>query len=185
MIVPMMCLLLGYGSETFGQSKFESETRIKSSEVPASALSFMQPKDSNFRMRWYQEASQLGTSYEAKTRIRRSWYSVEFDSTGQLLDIEKRISSREVSDELSEKIRKAFEPLFSRYKILKIQEQYLTGAPDFRTFLLSDTPFDHLECSVRGERQGIVGDFEILITTGGEIVEILENVGRSSDNLEF
>lgn len=178
-------ILAGIATGAFGQVKYEREARIKPSNIPPKAMMFIKPLGTELKIRWYEEESHLGRSYEAKTKIQGSLYSIEFDSSGQLMDIEKRLHTREVSDELSEKIRKAFEPIFDRYKILKIQEQYLTDELDLPNFLLSNPIFQFVECSVRGERQGEISDYEILLTASGEIVQILKDVGRSSDNLEF
>lgn len=172
-------------SGLFGQSKFESETRVSLSEVPSPAVSYMSSIGKAYKVRWYREESQLGTTFEAKTRIEDFWYSIEFDSSGLFLDIEKTVHLQDLDQDLVRTIQDGFNTLFRRHRILKVQQQFLISDTSFQAFLQAGMDYQHLECIVRGEQKGEIGNYEILLTRDGRVKEVLEDDDRPSDNMEF
>lgn len=172
-------------SGLFGQSKFESETRVSLSEVPSQAASYMSSIEKANKVRWYREESQLGITFEAKTRIKDFWYSIEFDSSGFFLDIEKTVHLHDLDQDLVRTIEDGFNTLFKRYRILKVQQQFLISETGFQAFLRAGMDYQHLECIVRGEQKGEIGNFEILLTRDGRVKEVLEVDDRPTDNMEF
>ena len=79
-----------------GQIKYEKEYDIEQKEVPRIALEFITKSGFEKHVRWYREESQDGTTIEAKSKKNRHKYSIEFDTSGKLLDIEKTVKMLEL-----------------------------------------------------------------------------------------
>ena len=114
----------------FAQEKVEIERKIAKEEVPDAALSWFEDAYERVgRVRWYLEEGSDGRSYEAKLKWKGHLHSVEFDSTGVIEDIETRISQNDVPTAVLEKLRNYFEVHYERYRIRKIQRQWI-GSPE-------------------------------------------------------
>ena len=59
-------LLLWSISKGFGQQKFEKEYRIKSDDVPITAIKFIEKITDKKRLKWVAEESKDGKTIEAK-----------------------------------------------------------------------------------------------------------------------
>ena len=111
----------------FAQDKFEKESRIKRKDVPAQALKFIDSLDLKSRVKWFQEEGLNHKSIEAKFRISKARYSVEFDSLGRIEDIEVEVAWGHLELSLRESIHGQLEQNCSSYKIVKVQRQF-TGS---------------------------------------------------------
>jgi hypothetical protein len=127
---PLLLLLFPVIS-LLAQEKVEVERRIAREEVPAMALSWFDDAYEEARkVRWYLEKGSDGLSYEAKLKWKGHLHSVEFDSTGTIEDIETRISQREMPAVVRENIRSYFASEYERYRIRKIQRQWIGEVED-------------------------------------------------------
>ncbi|MEL7341524.1 MAG: hypothetical protein AAGM67_13685, partial [Bacteroidota bacterium] len=70
------------------QEKLEKERRIQDDEVPAAARSFIDSCMFGGTIKWYSEEELDGMSVEAKLKEVGYRYSIEFDTLGQIEDVE-------------------------------------------------------------------------------------------------
>ena len=173
----------------YGQIKYEREFRIKEMEVPAGAIDFIHALPFEINTKWYKEISLDGVTVEAKFKVDNHSYSIEFDTLGNLQDIEIGKDWMELPSATRENITAHLEPLFSRYRIEKTQEQ-LTGEKDALIALMRDKVSSHayttryeVEVRARVAREYIA--YEILYDKEGNMIRKSEIVTRDTDNLEY
>ena len=87
------------------QQKYEKESRLKEKNIPNKALHFIDSLEVGSRIRWYLEEGLEHTSIEAKFKLNNQKYSIEFDTIGNLEDIEIQIKWSELEKPLRDSIR--------------------------------------------------------------------------------
>lgn len=107
------------------QSKIEKETRISGDQFPENSLEILHPylKKAK-RTRLYKEFDGENISYEAKFKFNNRWHSIEFNSDGQLEDVEIIIEFTEIPEEIQNSILSDLSGNFKKFKINKVQYQY-------------------------------------------------------------
>lgn len=109
----------------FAQEKREREVRIKPNAFPDVAIKMIENYLTDAkRIRLYQEFDGQKKSFEAKFKRDRLFYSVEFDSVGQLEDVEFIISKNDIPEETWTLIQNSLDQKFDKAKIKKIQQHY-------------------------------------------------------------
>jgi hypothetical protein len=171
------------------QYKFEREYRINRQEVPLPAIQWMDSLMPDTRIRWFVEESQLGRTFEAKCRWEGSRFSIEFDSSGIPLDIEKKVNLEDLKVVLLEQIYSELDTRFKIYRITKVQAQYPVNNETMYdlhkdgSLSLASAPFFEL---VIHTKDGAVSQaYEVLLNSRGELEEIFAIVERPTTNLEF
>ncbi|MBT8237118.1 MAG: hypothetical protein KJN65_00605, partial [Croceitalea sp.] len=108
-----------------GQIKDEREQRISNSAFPQNALDELRPflKDVR-RLRFYKEQDGKKVSYECKFKKDRLQYSIEYDSLGQLEDLEFIITHNDIPELSWTRISEYLEQNYNMRRIKKIQQQY-------------------------------------------------------------
>ncbi len=149
----------------------------------------MDSLDFDRRVRWYMEISQDGKSVEAKSKRNGQRYSIEFDSTGILQDVEIEVRFGTIPEKLRETITQNLDVELDRFRITKTQEQ-LTGArKDLLTYLKGGPDKTGLttryEAIVRGTKNGERNEFEYTFSLSGEIEKSSKVVFRNTDNLVY
>jgi len=172
-----------------GQVKYEKEIRIDMNQVPEKALNFIKNSGIDSKVKWHKELNIDNTSIEAKTTFQSTKYSIEFDTLGNLQDVEFIINFQDLPDKTQAKIEKQFDSLFSRYKIIKTQTQF-SGPPQIIQQLLKDTkPSDdyitRYEIVMGGKEKKIMRKFEILTNESGEILQRNRIRPKNMDNLIY
>lgn len=125
----------------FAQAKIEKEYGVASEEVPEVALNQVLPYfPSGLNIKWFREESESGTSYEAKFAYKSHIVSIEFSENGLLEDTEVKVRWKEVKPETREKIEQYFSDNYRRYKIYKVQRQYLQPLEKVSQYLQNDKP---------------------------------------------
>lgn len=109
---------------SFSQEKYEREVRIKEKEVPKSAIDFMKEINFSRKIRWYKEFAADKTSIEGKTKHKRKYYSIEFDTFGNIEDVEIQIKLKEIPSKTYKTIIRFFDEEYNNYLIEKNQLQY-------------------------------------------------------------
>ena len=182
-------LLFLFGCLTISaQEKFEREYRVAQELVPMTATNHVKKYGFKNKIKWYAEESQDGKTFEAKTKHAGYLLSLEFDKDGNILDIEKRISLNEIPAQKKENVLSALSKRFSKYKIRKIQAQFLTKDGDLPTLIMKEDALKkakRFEIVLKGTSNKEKGLFELLIDNDGTILKELRFVPRDRDNLEF
>lgn len=172
----------------FSQEKTEREVKVKPSQVPISAKEWLTDAFEDLRKpKWYLEYSQKGKAFEAKFSKNGYLYSVEFDSLGNLEDVEIEIPSSEIPPETWTNIRNYFSEEFKEISVQKIQRQLIGSESDLEDF------FDENESGRITVQYEIVFQgkneawqvWEGLFDEKGSLISIIKVQLRPLDNLVF
>lgn len=180
----MMWPVLGHA-----QSKLEKERRIDAAVVPENATRFVESLFPGVKVKWYFEENLKGNSIEGKFNKDKLRYSIEFDTSGVLQDIELVISAIELRTGLLDRLRAELDSRYVKVKIDKIQVQF-SGA----TSLLLMSP---LKPGVDGE--GILERYEVVFrgkkedwrlyeatfSKTGDLLSLEEIILKNTDHLAF
>lgn len=188
-IIPVILLFCFFQINVNAQQKFEKESRIKPGDVPSAALQFIQEVQMETNWKWYFEENLVGNSVEAKTKYNGKRYSIEFDTSGKIQDVEIETELPEIDENVSRNIIQALYSMFYSHKIEKIQIQYSAEIPVLLA-ILNNKPDQSVskvqyEIVVKGKKTGRPKLFELTFTENGELLETLEIIFRNTDNLEY
>lgn len=119
----MFCMFFSF---CFSQNKDEYEARINLKEFPERTKSYFNfiSYDAKY-LKFYKEIDNEKQSFEAKFKINKLHYSVEFDTLGNLEDLEIVIKKKFISKEIFKQIDFYFNSNFKKTRIIKIQKQYV------------------------------------------------------------
>lgn len=110
----------------FSQTKNEKEERISQSEFPEAAIAVVNnlPEDCR-RLKFYKETDGETYSFEVKFKYERKYYSLEFYNDGRIEDIEVLTKFKNLNDSVRGNISNYFKASFSKYRFIKVQEQFV------------------------------------------------------------
>jgi hypothetical protein len=188
---PILALLLVNlsSADIKAQEKTEREYGIKKRDVPKPSIEWMQDAFEGFkRIKWYYEESSGKNSYEAKLNWKGYQYSVEFDTTGSIEDIEMIIPLEELPGIALDNITGWMNSSYEKYRILKIQKQY-QGDPDDLEDLMDEDETEGIEVFYEIEFHGKTETenelWEGLFDSQGIHIQTRKIVRNPSNNLEF
>lgn len=172
--------------------KIEKEEDVDRDQMPAIAQQYLRinlPRDIN-KLRFYHETDGEKESYEAKFKFQGNRFSVEFNEMGHLEDIEVQIKKRNLDKQIINNIEYYLESQHDRYKIEKIQAQYLSpekvdDVTMQRAKKIDDLKPDNYEIIVATKNQGKLKKFEMLFDPAGNFVNEREIIRNSYDYLIF
>lgn len=119
-------LLFLWISFSFSQVKNEKEERIHASEFPEKTSTYFNTISQDVKyLKYCKETDGSKKSYEVKFKYRREHYSVEFDTLGNLEDIEVVIKKKHIPKEIKTVIWRYFENNFKKTTLVKVQKQYV------------------------------------------------------------
>lgn len=171
--------------------KIEREESIDKEKMPVQAQIYLENNlPENFRrLKYYFETDGDSQSYEAKFKYRGHRYSVEFNKEGILQDIEVMIERKAVYPASLKSINTFLKSRHERFKIEKIQAQFLPGnTPEAcmqRSLRVQKTWPDNYELIVATKNQGKLKKYEFLFDRDGNLKEEREIIRNSYDYLIF
>ncbi len=173
----------------FPQDKLEREYRIKQSGVPVKALEFVESTFNNVKIKWYGEENLNGKAIEAKGKRDGSLYSIKFDTSGVLQDIEVVIKFSDIPEQARLQIEKNLEGRFSKFRVQKTQKQWL-GTPDKLRALANGQPVTgpystNYEITLQGTKDRRTEYYEVLANAEGTIVRESKIVQRNNHHLIY
>lgn len=129
-------ILLSISSFVFSQTKNEKEERISESDFPTKALEVVKhlPEKCK-RLKFYKETDGDTYSFEVKFKYKGNRYSLEFYNDGRIEDIEVLTKFKNLKDNVRGDISNYFKASFSKYRFIKVQEQFVKPSE------LEDTTF--------------------------------------------
>jgi len=184
-----MLLFCIFQIDANAQKKFEQESRLKPADVPKVARQFIDAVEMDSNWKWYFEENLQGNSVEAKTKHQGKRYSVEFDTSGKIQDVEVEKIWKEMDEQLRGSILFALDSLFNSHKLDKIQIHYVAETNVLLEILnkkadQTDSKIQY-EIMVKGKKNGRPKLYELTFTESGELLESLEIIFRNTDNLEY
>ncbi|WP_231463844.1 hypothetical protein [Pedobacter sp. Leaf132] len=162
---------------------------MKPGNVPKSALNYVSQLFPAGKIKWYVEKSESGESIEAKIKNNGNFYSIEFDFTGKLQDIETIVGFNSLSEMLQKSISEALKAKFRRIKILKVQRQW-SGSPEAMQFLVagknsSKNYMTRYEIVFRGIKNKSTSDYEVLFDDQGKLIKMLKIINQNNPHLLY
>jgi len=187
--LPVFLLLCSCAMVT-AQNKYEREYRIKKSQFPQRALAVMKTElGAVKRLKFYKETDSIKISFEAKFKKDKLWYSAEFDKNGNLEDIEVLIKEVDIPSDAFAKMTSYFDAHFSKYRIKRIQQQYLaqelvqeTFREAFQNLLL---PTLNYELVIAGKKEKNYFDYEILFDATGNFKKLRKSLPPNYDHVLY
>ena len=187
-IALLVTCLLGSFTST-AQYKYEREFRLKQDLIPDVARDFIDAIGITAKIKWYKEVGLSSTSYEAKFKYANKSFSIEFDSLGMLQDVEYIIKKKELNPAVYVPRETALDALYHKWKIQKIQLQYIGPKKDILTAIIQGKMSPLIQTSyeivVKGKAQGVVQLYEISFTKEGVIKEVSQIIQNKADHLEY
>jgi len=182
-------VLIAFHHVSFSQQKYEREYKIKKENVPSAALAFMGNTIEDHKINWYLEEQLEGKSIEAKFKLEKKRYSVEFDTRGVLQDIEIEVNNNGIPETVYNTIIKYLTDTSEKFRINKIQIQYSGLVPSLESFIqsnpLSSGYTIKYELVVQIRREGQWQLYEISFDASGQVQATSRIILRNTDNLEF
>ena len=176
-------------SHCLAQQKYEREYSIKSSAVPVQALEFVNTVFKGAKIHWYGEESLKGTTIEAKLKSSGKRYSIEFDKSGKIQDVEIMSSFKAIPSKTRNVMEGNLDKEFKKYKVDKTQIQWTASESALKKALSSDkTPASvsiRYEVVVKAVKNKLSNYYEVLFESDGAIVSIHEIVQRNANNLIY
>lgn len=173
----------------FAQQKYEREYRVKPEEVPGAARDFLNSCSFSAKVKWYGEESLEGHSVEAKLKEENVKYSIEFDTLGNLQDVEIDIAWQEIEQRTQENILANLNQEFEKHRLIKIQLQW-TGSEEALLELIrtgkTDKAFNRkYEIVLKGKKDKKSAWYEFLFSEDGSIERKAIIIFRNTDNLDY
>ena len=184
------CFVLMITFSLSAQEKYEREYRISDTEVPSAATAFVDALDFQKKVKWYLEESLVGETIEAKSRKNGRYYSIEFDKSGNLQDVEIKVAVNALPDDFRVNMFQYFDSAFDRvFKIGKIQEQFSGDTDAILRYLTEGTTSDKVIKKyevVFNARKGEANEmFECTFAADGTFESQKTIILSDTDNLEF
>jgi len=173
----------------YAQQKSEREIRVRPQAVPAAAEEFVSACAGTERIRWYQEINLGFYNYEAKVKRNGRHYSIEFDSTGVLQDVEMSIRFSHLPEAVQGAVRAELAGRCSKYRITRVQRQWTGAAQALQELVRNGTTGGphteriELVFSCKTDRGPVL--YEALFDASGNLENLLEIIPRNTDNLDF
>ncbi len=171
------------------QEKWERESRIPASLVPAKAKQFLDSISGKSKLKWFREESLADTSFEAKFTFHKRRYSVEFSKYGIIEDVEVYMEWEQLSESLRKSIEQVFQQNCLRFKVEKLQVQY-SGSHSALIRLFTDNQLAtnlerHYEIIVKCTQKGSIDLFEYLFDDQIKSYKASKIVFKNSSHLEY
>lgn len=186
-----LILLIGltYSNNLFAQDKYEKESRIKQRDVPSKALLFMDSLNYKAKIKWYKEEGLTRKSIEAKFKHNKTKYSIEFDTLGNIEDIEIEVNWEYIESYITDSVSVQLKLDCSKHKIVKVQKQFAGSENDLLFLLRNEINSEKLkikyEIIVKCNQQKEVNLFEYLFNEKGILVSKSKIVFKNSSHLEY
>lgn len=172
--------------------KIEKEEDIDREEMPEKTQKYLVenlPEPIN-KIRYYHETDGDKESYEVKFRFNRHRFSVEFNERGILEDIEVQVKKKDLKPLVLRNIQNYLGQHHDRFKIEKIQAQYLSKVEDAEKTIKRAEKFnsnspDHYEIIVATKNKGKLKKYEMLFDATGIFENEREILRNSYDSLIF
>lgn len=186
-----LILLIGlpFSNNLFAQEKFEKESRMNQRDVPSKALLFIDSLNYKAKIKWFKEEGLTTKSIEAKFKNNKTKYSIEFDTLGNIEDIEVEVNERDIKSYITDSVSAQLKLDCSNYKIVKIQKQFTGSENELFSLLKMGVNREQIkikyEIIVRCNQQKKVNLFEYLFNEKGKLITKSKIVFKNSSHLEY
>lgn len=188
-ILLLTIILSLFSSNLFSQNKYEREYKIKEQDVPNKAIKFIDNSFKDSKIKWFLEHSLDGKTFEAKTKLNKYKFSVEFDTIGNVLDVEKTMQFEKLDAVVKESINKSLQNKFTSYKIIKTQIQWEASNSTLHELISNNNSTNTYSLSyeliLKAKKDEVSNFYEVLLDRSGTIIDVFKITERNTDNLNF
>lgn len=187
-ITLLLCFSL-FSIPLSAQVKYEKESRVKEKDVPVKALQFIDTLALNKKIKWFKEEGLKANSFEAKFKLDRVRYSIEFDTLGTVEDIEVEQEWKKMEEVLQTVISERLKEDCLKHKIDKVQVQYSGEPSELLALFQPNGSMQKLqvryEIVVKCKKEDDVNLYEYLFSKTGETLAVSKIVFKNSSHLEY
>ena len=185
----LLALLLALLQVAHAQNKEEKEKRISDNDLPAKTIEVLKPfMEEAAGVKFYYEIDGDHKSYEAKFKYGGRKYSIEFDSTGMLEDVEVIVNWKSLPESTKNGIETYLET-FQNNKIFRLQKQFTSESDDdqktIAAALANQGETVRYEMVVGIKENKVWHNFELLFDENGMMLEKRKVISRSSDYILY
>lgn len=168
------------------EKKIEKETKLKNKDVPIRLKQMLEDYLMEAeKLNFYLESNGTKKNYEAKFLYKQAYYSIEYDDSIRLEDVEVIVSEADIPPGALEKIIEYLAG-FDKFKIEKIQKQFSSEEWSDEEIInkalregIGDIVRYEIEVGVKIE--GKWQALEMLFTDDGQFISQREIIHRSSE----
>ena len=156
--------------------------------MPQPALDFIVGMEKDVNVRWYWEEGLDRASIEAKFKLDNRNYSVEFDTTGLLEDLEIELAVSDFVPIMHKAVSSQIAEDCEKHKIRKLQIQYNGTAEQMLAWMTKGGPAPQpirYELVVKCTSEGETTLYEYLFSENLDKLSRTEIVFKNSSNLEY
>jgi hypothetical protein len=171
------------------QKKYEKESRLEEKDVPSFALQFIDSLEVQGKVKWYLEEGLDRTSIEAKFKSDKLNHSIEFDTAGNLEDVEILLKWNDMEESLKDAIINGICADCAKINIQRTQIHY-TGDRSalwsmVKTGKTTEKYTIRYEIVARCRTASDTVLYEYLFSDTGQILSRSEIIFKNSSNLEY
>ncbi|MEM1259792.1 MAG: hypothetical protein AAGH81_14775 [Bacteroidota bacterium] len=187
----LLILFLLFAANGFAQKKQEKEYRIQENQLPENVIVMLgEHLNGAKRLRYYREIDGENSSYEVKFKKDKLFYSVEFDESGTLEDVEFIIKENDIPQEPLQIIKKHLSNTYGKFRIKKIQQQYLNDGPEAKTVLRKAfqnliLPEINYEIIIAVKDKEGYSEYEVTYNANGEHLLTRKSIAPKYDHVLF
>lgn len=182
----ILAILFIFPFYSFSQSKTELEERVEKKDVPLAAQQFIDSLHFSSKIKWFVEQDHEKKTFEAKTKSKGKKYSIEFDSLGNIEDIEIEMKWKKIPLTTQNAICSILKTDFDKVKINKIQIQYSGNSIDLIHFRKNKKNLViSYEIVLKGQKSSQTSFYEYLFSEKGELEKKILLDFRNTDHLEY
>lgn len=185
----LLVVLFQYTNNLVAQEKYEKESRIKQKDVPLKAIQFINSLNLRKTIKWYQEEGLVKKSIEAKFKHNKKRYSLEFDTLGNIEDLEVESTMKAIDNRIKDSISFSLNKECLSHKIVKIQIQYSGALSALFDKIKTDTNNISLvinyELIVKCKLKNRTVLYEYLFSGEGKKVSNSKIIFKNSSHLEY
>jgi len=190
----LLGIMILCSSAAMAQSeKNEVEDSIESNEMPGKAIETLSEfwPDLN-DIRYFRQTDVETVTYEAKLEWQGKSYSIEFTTSGSIIDVEQLVEMEEIAPRARRGIDQYLQQQFEKVRVTRLQRQLIADDEDgiddidFIDDILEEDKEDYIiryELEVEGRSGSRIGAFELVFDRNGDIMQRRKIVRRSLDNL--
>lgn len=183
----LFCLIFTFSKS---QTKNEVEKRINYDEVPSFTIeNLYKHVKRTKKVKWYYQTDGSKKVYEAKFMQSSQKYSIEFDTLGNISNVEVIIKKRQIPKKKLEVILSTLNSEFEDFKFQKIQREYLGEAQNLYAVLAKNKVDSDLtiryEILINAKVDNIRKLYEIIFDNTGKILSKTEVIPQSTDILDY
>ncbi len=188
-IVIFFGLILALSSHAQTQVKMEKEVRIKENNVPEIAKTFLKEAGVVNRIKWYKDTDFQEVVIEAKAKHRGTLYSIEFDTTGHIINVEYIIKYKHLARKIKSNIENQLDTKFRRYTFIKTQKQYTGNKKALNELIRNDDTEKNFvtryEIVLKGTEENYKRKYELTTDREGVLIDMKKIVEPDMDILIY